>query len=201
MIELNDDNGASIQTREVASRLLREFSAPLFGCEMGIAFGGGVEKIGELWRERGCVWGFDTFEGHPKQLGKEGDEHAVRCMDPQYERYGLNFTYADIRHTLDEKNLHNVSLVKGLINAHTDISFIPHLHYVLLDMDFPVSMRDGYALVADKVVAGGYLCLHDVVPQGHINGLYEFYQEIKATGLWDVYSEDHRTLLAILRKK
>lgn len=68
MIHLNDTNGASKHTLGVAERLFTEFDCDLIGAEFGIAYGGGVEAIGKLWKERGTIYGFDTFEGHPKQV-------------------------------------------------------------------------------------------------------------------------------------
>ncbi len=210
MIELNDYNGASKHTQKIAQELLSTASHTLIGCEMGIAFGGGIEKIGTLWRGRGFMFGFDTFEGHPKQLAAvcpdtiaDGgpNAHATYCMDPQYRQFGSDYGYEKIRARLDTQGLHNVILVKGLITKATDIGFIPYLDYVLLDMDFPISMRDGYELVKHKIRSGGYLCLHDVIPKGHIRGLNEFYQEILAEGLFESVLEDAGAYLAVLRKK
>lgn len=209
LIELNDLNNASKQCQEICRELL-SLNEPLFGCEMGIAWGGGVEKRGELWRGRGVVWGFDTFTGHPKDVEQhcpdtqsDPRQHATICMDPYYDEFGTeSLSYAHIRAALDKQNLYNVVLVKGLVNENTDISFIPKLHYALLDMDFPISTRHGYALIKDKLVSGGYLCLHDVVPEGHIKGMFEIYQEIVASNEYEICAENWQSsLLAVLRKK
>ncbi len=192
-------------------RIAVDFDAPIFGCEMGIAYGGGIERLGRLWHSYGIVWGFDTFQGHPKQLANicpdtkaaGGQEaHAAYCMDPWYQQFGTGEVgYGFIRAELDRQGLHNVILVKGLIDEKTDISYIPHLHYAMLDMDFPLSMRNGYRLVRDKITRGGYLCLHDVIPAGHIAGMDRFYSEVLADGLWDVVSEHPECYLAVLRRK
>ncbi len=210
MIELNDENGAARETHAITMKIMEETDGTVYGCEMGVAWGGGIERIGRRWKGRGEVWGFDTFEGHPKHLAEVCEEtiaaggmaaHAAYCMDAQYDRYKDPYSYEYIRKNLDAQLLDNVHLVKGLVTGKTDISFIPHLNYVLLDMDFPLSMRNGYTLVKDKIVSGGYLCLHDVVPHGHIAGLYELYREIMESGMWELVSENHQTLLAVLRKK
>lgn len=214
MKTLNDLNGASKYLDVIAKNLMSEFDEPLYGCEMGIAYGGGVEKIGKLWKNRGTIYGFDTFEGHPKQLAELCEDtkaaggiqaHATWCMDQWYkdkENFGTTrYKYNFIRRCLDEQSLDNVILVKGLITEETDISFIPKLHYVLLDLDFPISMKSAYKITKDKIVPGGYLCLHDVVPNGHIHGLHEFYQKVKNENMFDVVSEHPGSYLSILRRK
>jgi len=211
MIQLNDVNGASVITEGIAKQLLMDFTGTLMGCEMGIAYGGGVERIGKLWKGRGTIYGFDTFEGHPKQIGREckytnkygGDyAFATLCMDNWYNHYGYdNLSLEYIREELDKQDLSNVFLVKGLITENTDLSFINELHYALLDLDFPLSMWNAYNIVKDKVVSGGYLCLHDVIPHGHIPGCNEYYKEIIKEGLFDIVSEYPKSYIAILRKK
>lgn len=212
MIELNDTNGASHYTAEITKQIMKEFEGDLFGAEFGIAYGGGVERIGKLWGSRGTVWGFDTFEGHPKEIG-ELCEHskeaggvssfAATCMDGWYSNsdYGTErLAYDYQRKKLDEQGLTNVTLVKGIINEKTDVSFIPKLHYCFIDLDFPLSIWQAYNLVKYKIVKGGYLCLHDVIPEHHIHGCYYRYKQILADGMFEVYNEFDNHLLAILKK-
>ena len=211
MINLNDINGASNFIKEIVEQLLTDFSCDLIGCEMGIAYGGGVEMVGKLWKDRGVIYGFDTFEGHPKQIGREckytkkygGDlASATLCMDNWYNCYGYDdLSYEHIREELDKQELSNVILVKGLITEKTDLSFISELHYAFLDLDFPLSMWNAYNLVKDKVIPGGYLCLHDVIPHGHIPGCFEYYQEMLSDGLFEVIIEHPESYIVILRKK
>lgn len=95
--ELNDTNNASNVTQKYYAECLTKFeNQHLYGAEFGIAYGGGVEKIGKLWGSRGTVWGFDTFEGHPKFLKTiceytkkiesetNKDSAATYCMDQWY---------------------------------------------------------------------------------------------------------------------
>ena len=214
MIELNDTNGASTFTNNIAGRCLTEFTGrQLAGAEFGIAYGGGVERIGRMWRGRGIVYGFDTFEGHPKEVGevcefsnKAGGKSsfAATCMDNWYSSsdYGTDKIKLEYQQAeLDRQGLDNVRLVKGLITEKTNVSFIKELHYCFLDLDFPLSMRQAYYLVRDKIVKGGYLLLHDVLPKGHIPGCYEVYQEILQDGYFDIFAEKDNYLLAILKKK
>lgn len=212
--ELNDINGASILTKEYSVRCIEEFSENLIGAEFGVAYGGGIARIGRNWKGRGIVYGFDTFEGHPAQIvehcqytkedgGK--NSHAATCMDPWYKNeseYGLDkIKYDYIRQQLDNEGLNNVHLVKGLITNKTNIDFIPYLNYCLLDLDYPLSMMDAWNLVKNKIVKGGYLCLHDVVPRLHIYGLWENYQKMLSENLYEVVHENNSSLMAVLRKK
>ena len=215
-MELNIHNGADKITQEYAAKCLVEFSEHLYGAEMGVAYGGGVAKIGKNWGDRGTIYGFDTFEGHPidemtnrcsaTQESGGTKSFASICMDYWYknnDRYGTErFKDVFIQQELDSLGLSNVKLVKGLVTDQTDISFIPKLHYVLLDMDFPQAQWDGYNHVKNKIVKGGYLCLHDMVKPGHIHGCYEKYLDILNEGLFEIVEErPDPELLAVLRKK
>jgi hypothetical protein len=219
--ELNDLNGAASITKKYIEKCLTQFEGDLYGVEMGVAYGGGIEKVGNIWKDRGQVWGFDTFEGHPKQIAAEceytkkdaerynGDlnrTHAARCMDPWYadtNNYGVdNIKYNFIRSELDQQNLHNVHLVRGLITETTNIDFLPpKIHYALIDLDFPLSQWTGWNLLKNRIIQGGYLCLHDMIPQGHIPGCYEYYQQMIKEGLYDVLEENKGALLVVMQKR
>lgn len=218
LTELNEENGASKFMQEIALRCLNEFDGTLYGLEMGIAYGGGIAKIGSKWKGRGVLWGFDTFEGHPIEEMLERCEvsrksggrksHAAICMDRWYTHNFAGFEtgmdkikYEYIREEMDKLGLSNVNLVKTLVTDKTDVSFIPYLNYALLDMDFPQAQKDGYELVKDKFVKGGYLCLHDMVPRGHIPGCWEVYQEILNEGLFEIVEEIPKSYLVILKRK
>lgn len=200
MIELNHQNGADAITHRVAKTVLDKFQGPLTGAEFGIAYGGGVETIGKLWQGRGIIHGFDTFEGHPKQLSYSPSAKEFYCMDFQYAQYGREaLSYEHQRNKLDSLGLYNVHLHKGLINDHS-IDGIEAFHYVLLDLDFVLAMLHASLLVKDRIVPGGYLCLHDVLPRGHIYGLWGLYQEIIAEGRWSA-EEYPDSYLAVLCRK
>lgn len=213
MKHLNDTNGASILTLRIAESCLSEFEGSILGAEFGVAYGGGVEAIGKMWGLRGMVYGFDTFEGHPKEVGeiceeskKAGGVHsfAATCMDSWYQsvEYGTEaIKYDYIRKNLDDLGLMNVVLVKGLVNEETDVSFIPYLNYCFIDLDFPLSNRQAFELVRKKIVKNGYLLLHDCVPEGHIPGCYEVYQDILKTGEYELIGEYKPEYLVILKRK
>lgn len=211
MIELNDSNGASHITSTFAAKCLEIFDEPLVGCEMGIAYGGGPERIGKLWKDRGTIYGFDTFEGHPQDEVVENCveaqeagglmSHAARCMDHWYNIYGtegVKLAYQQAQ--LDAQGLDNVKLVKGLITSKTDVSFIDKLHYCFIDLDYHICMKDAYNLVKSKIVKDGFLLLHDVIPNGHIKGLYDLYCDILGTGDYKVILESPSSFIVVLQK-
>lgn len=215
--ELNDTNNASYITNKYYSNCLEEFkSEHLYGAEFGVAYGGGIYKIGKTWENRGTVWGFDTFEEHPKELrfkcqytkkieeeiGRESE--ATSCMDHWYKNplYGLEkLKYNYIQSKLKEDNIYNVLLVKGIVNSNTNIDFIPKLHYALIDFDFPIAQWDAYNLIKYKIVKNGYLCLHDMIPEGHIYGNYKIYQKILSENLFNIICEIPESFLCVLQKK
>lgn len=213
MQHLNDTNGASKLTLMIARQCLTEFTEPITGAEFGVAYGGGIEAVARLWKNMGTIYGFDTFEGHPKEIGeiceeskKAGGVHsfAATCMDSWYqsEEYGTeSIKYNYIREKLDEQGLVNAILIKGLVTDETDVSFIEKLHYCFIDLDFPLSNKQAFDLVKDKISKGGYLLLHDCVPKGHIHGCYEVYQSIMETGLFDLIGEYNPEYLVIMKRK
>lgn len=214
MLELNlsDTGRASIITHKLVEECMSKFDGHIYAVEMGVPYGGNVESLGKILKDRGTVYGFDTFEGHPiEEIAnlcpdtiREGGttSRVARCMEYWYDKYGKeNTTYGYIREELDKQGLSNVVLVKGLVTENTDVSFIDHLHYAMIDMDFPLSQWDGYNLLKNKIVPGGYLCMHDMIPIHHIPGNYEKYRQILAEGLFEIVVEDHDSLLVVLKKK
>ena len=225
LLEINNfdsgnGNGADVITHMYAEQCLDEFKGHLYGVEMGICFGGGIEKIGKQWKDRGDVWGFDTFEGHPVEQMLPRDEWAQQsggrdsmaavCMDCWYTDDQHRFATQGvdkcsqeyIQSELDKEGLTNVHLVKGLVTEKTDVSFIPYLNYAFLDMDWPQAQWDGYNLIKHKIVKGGYLCLHDMIKPGHIAGCYEKYLDIMAEGLFEHEFElIEPSVIVVLKKK
>lgn len=200
LVNLNACSTAASEILYVAERVLKEFKSDIIGAEFGVAYGGGVEAIGKMWKGKGIIYGFDTFEGQPKHIA-EGTR-AASALDEWCEKYGkekLAFGY--IQSVLDSQGLNNVKLVKGLITSDTKIDFIPYLDYVLLDLDFPISMRQAYELVKDKMTNGSYLCLHDVIPDGYTDTLFQLYLEIKNENLYKVISENPQNNLVILKRE
>jgi len=208
MRNLNDTNGASQILLDVAKKTLEEFKKGIIGVEMGIAYGGGVETIGKMWGNQGIVFGFDTFEGHPKEIALKDpdcnysmDSFAATCMDGWYNIYdNKELTIEYQREELERQGIYNVNLIKGIIDENTKINFIPYINYCLIDLDFSVAMKNAYNLIKDKLVKGAYLCLHDVIPNGHIKGLNEWYQIIKNSGEYEILGEYSNSYLAILKK-
>lgn len=213
MRNLNDldgrEDGAGKILLRTAARTLDIFGENVIGVEMGIAYGGGVEAIGKMWKTKGIIYGFDTFEGLPKDIAlKDPDcnfskqSFAATCMDYWYSIYdNKELTLEYQQQELDKQGLNNVKLVKGLIDESTNVDFIPYLNYAFLDLDLPLSMKNAYNLIEHKLVKDSFLCLHDVLPKGHINGLYEFYQNLVSSKKYKVVGEYGMNVhLAVLQK-
>jgi hypothetical protein len=201
MIELNSNNGADKRLRVLQKIIVDIFpTVQLVGVEMGIAYGGGVEALAKLWGKRGIVYGFDTFEGHPKELASSPEAHEAICLDTYYEKHGLDkLSYEYQRAELNQQGLDNVVLVKGIIDQDSCWR-IPRIHYCLLDLDLLISMQSGYEAVRYRITDGGFLCLHDVVGHDKLPELHAWYENIKKDPMWEVVYEDRCSYLAVLRR-
>lgn len=202
LINLNKFNGADKFLEAVQMGIMEEFPKDfLIGVEMGIAYGGGVESLGIMWKERGLVFGFDTFSGHPKILAISEKHHEATCMDPQYKQFGedkLSFEYQ--REELNKQGLDNVFLIRGMVTKESG-EHLSKIHYCLLDMDMLQSMQSGYAAVENLIVLGGYLCLHDVVGHKLLPELHEWYEQmVKTDKKWEIILERKPEYLAILKR-
>jgi hypothetical protein len=201
MINLNDDNGAGPITRIYAQKVLDNFMNPTL-VELGSPYGGGVERIGIMSNRKGKIFAFDTYEGHPKELSYSQGSHEATCMDPQYQKYGreaLEYDYQ--RAELDKQGLSNVILRKGLINDNSmKDAGITEIHYALLDLDMITPMVLAWRLVRPLMQPGGFLCLHDVVPREHICGLWGLYQEILASGEYNLILEEPKSYIVVLER-
>jgi hypothetical protein len=95
---LNETNGAHKTVFKFAERALADFTNPV-GVVMGIAYGGEVEEIAKIWKGRGTIYGYDTFEDlHPQHVFKGGEKDAfeANCMEHWYKTYGtqeLSYDY------------------------------------------------------------------------------------------------------------
>ena len=180
MISLNAFNGAQTVLSYYQMRLLSKFENGLIGVELGIAYGGGVELLGAMWKGRGDVYGYDTFEAlHPDQLATEKFGFQARCMDHWYdpEVFGTEALSFDFqRKQLDIERLTNVHLVKGLITEDS-CKDLPYIHYALLDMDIEASMRTGWDAIKNKLIPGSIVFFHDVVPKTHIPAVSKFFYD------------------------
>ena len=186
---------------DYCQKLLTEVNTPLIGAEFGVAYGGGVESIGKLWKGRGIIYGFDTFTGHPKQLAVDLQNFEATCMDCWYQIFPNNeLSYEYQRAELDRQGLDNVILKKGLINK-SSCRGIPYLNYALLDLDILTSMKIGYEAVKNKIVEGGYLFFHDVIPRYHLPLLSDwFLNEVMPSALWEIIYQDESNYLVGVKK-
>lgn len=206
LIWLNSVNGADKVLYDYAGRLLEEFKAPLIGATMGIAYGGEIEAIGKLWKDRGTIYGYDTFEDqHPDHLSYDKTSREARCMDHWYMEsiHGTKgLAYDHQRATLAECGLDNTFLIKGEVDKDS-CKGIPYLNYCFLDMDLIESMRNGYAAVKDKFLPGSYLFIHDALPADHLPSLYKwFYEDVLVNDKkWEIIGEWPESHLTGVRRK
>lgn len=208
MISISRINGADqIVKRYVRALAEKNFDKKLLGVEMGIAYGGTLELCAKEWSGKGHLWGFDTFEGHPKDVAPKEEEFERDCMDVWYDPkiYGkdkLNMEYQ--AKELKKAGVDNVTLVKGLVNEHS-CDDIPYLNYAFLDMDIYESMKAGYKAVKDKILPGFCLFLHDVTPPTHIPRLFHWLNDevlVEDSEMWEVMGNwDVAYLVCLLRRK
>jgi hypothetical protein len=205
MIELNAqpglDQSLGVFLRKLQQHIMDHFpDEPLVGVEMGIAYGGGVEALSKLWGKRGTIYGYDTFEGHPKQIATSDTAPEATCMDDHYNKYGRDGLDIDYQKKhLAMQGIDNVILVKGLVNSDSCWR-LPKIHYCLLDMDILVSMKEGYEAVRHRIVNEGVLCLHDVCWPNQLPELRAWYEEIKKEPQWEVVIEVEKLGVAVLMR-
>jgi len=201
MIWLNETNGADKVELEYGKKCLK-FKGHINGAIMGSAYGGSVEAFAKLWKGRGTIYGFDTFEDlHPGHLADDTASFEAICMDHWYheDRFGkdkLRIEYQ--REELDSQGLDNAILIKGEVHKDS-CKDIDKLHYVFLDMDIPQSMRNGYLAVKDRIVKGGYLLLHDIQ---NIKSVRDWYEAEVDQSLWTKSKKSYDgNLLTVLKRK
>ena len=178
----------------------------IIALEVGSAYGGGAEMMGKTFRELFCkykVYGYDTFEGHPKDLADNPTDAEALCMDLWYKEphYGLNkLSYEYQRIILDEEGLDNVILVKGRVNKHS-FDDIEKVHFAIFDMDLVKPTKIAYEALKDKFVKGAYLFLHDALPKDNLVHLSKYiYDEVVPDKRWEMFGEFHNGYVLVLHK-
>lgn len=176
LIWLNNCNGADGIASSYHEKVMNNFEGELYGAVLGSAYGGELEAMAKMWGNRGHVYGFDVFEAlHPKHLSDDVNAFDATCMDHWYQEsvFGTAKMSQEYQQSqLNEMGLNNVTLIKGEVHKDS-CKDIHKLHYAFLDMDIPLSMKNGYLAVKNKIVPGGYLLLHDTQ---NIDGVGEWYR-------------------------
>lgn len=176
MFNINDTNGDSKFLERYQKRLLKEFPREtLYGIEFGVAYGGGMEQICKLWRNRGIVVGYDTFTEHPKHLASYDIEETI--MDGWYNEHGKEnlLSKEHIQKELTDGGIFNFILVKEEVTSKSVLDVPFRFHYALLDFDIAVCMNDAYNMVRDRMIPGGYLCVHDIIPEDHLPKTHDWW--------------------------
>ena len=81
LLWLNTCNHTSDFQMKCIDELTQTFPEPIIALEVGSAYGGGVEMMAKLLKDRGFAYGYDTFEGHPKDLSVDPTSVEAICMD------------------------------------------------------------------------------------------------------------------------
>jgi len=201
---LNAGNGTAKLQLECVQALPSQFPGEeIILLEVGSAYGGGVEMMGKVLYGVGKVYGYDTFEGHPRDLADKPDDPEALCMDLWYKEphHGLHrLSYDYQRVILDEQGLDNVTLVKGRINKHS-FDDIKKAHFVLLDLDLVKSTKIAYNALKDKIVKGGYLFIHDALPYDNLYNLSKYvYDNIVPDKRWVLFGEFANDFVLVLQR-
>ena len=209
LVWLNAGNKAGITQISLCEHLIDDFpDEELIGLEIGSAYGGGVEFMAKCWYGRGRVYGYDTFEGHPKDLADNQKDLDAWCMDGWYKT-GVKVPALNIdrlkydyqREVLDRQMLDNANLVKGRINKNS-FDNIKTIHLAMLDLDMIGPTRIAYNAIKDKFVPGGYLLMHDALPPDHLPKIHNFaYNEVLKDGLWRIMFEVPEGHLTVFKRK
>lgn len=183
--------------------IMAHFGEPLTVCEVGCAYGGGVEAMAKVMGTRGNVYGFDTFEGHPEDLSDDPTSLEARAMDFWYRpevagKEKLAIEYQE--QVLKDEGLTNAHLIKGRVHEHS-FDFLGPIHLAMLDMDLIKPTRLAYEGIKDKIVEGGYLFFHDAYPPTHLPYLYHFvHDEVLKDGRWTLERDEINGYLTVLKR-
>lgn len=196
-------NGADRLLKQFVVLTRDTFKENLIGVFMGIAYGGDVEMAAREWLGCGKVYGYDTFDqGHPDQLSLDSNSYEARCMDEVYQKWGRDEISFDWQlGELSRLGLKNAHLVKGLVTPDS-CKELDHINLAWLDMDLNASMKSGYLATFGKIVPGGFLTAHDVLPPGHIPGNYEmFYEDFFDPKQWEEVCHEPKSYFMAWRKR
>ena len=196
-------NGADKLLEKYVLLTKETFKTNLVGVFMGIAFGGDVEMAARHWKGCGDVYGYDTFDsGHPRQLAYAPNSYEATCMDDSYAKWGTDELSYDWQIAqLAKQGLTNAHLVKGLVDSGS-CSNLDHINLAWMDMDMNRSMLSGWYAVSGRIVPGGFLVMHDVVPKGHMPNNYEmFYEGLFEAEKWEDLEQVPPSYFCAWRKK
>jgi hypothetical protein len=207
LVWLNAGNETGLIQLLTLENLMQKFPDEnnLVGLEIGSAYGGGVEIGAKMFGKRGKFYGFDTFEGHPRDLAVDQKNLEAYCMEMWYQSDQKQFSkeklaYKYQRQRLDNGGLTNAILVKGRINKHS-FDMIDKIHFAIIDLDLIVPTRIAYEAIKDKIVVGGYLFMHDALPPDHLPMIHSLvYHQILAEGRWKIVKESNSGNLTALER-
>ena len=200
---LNENSNVGVRQNAALDELLETFKGKhLTTLEIGSPYGGAVEFAARKMGKRGTAYGYDTYEGHPKDLADDPTSMEAICMDHWYSEdvigtYGLSYEYQT--KALARLELPNAKLVKGRINKNT-FDDIKKIHFAMIDLDLIKPTIVAYEAIKNKIVKGGYLFMHDSVGT-NLPFITDFVtKEVIPSGLWEAERLEDGDL-TILKKK
>jgi O-methyltransferase len=138
-------------TPKKLSTLLRlaETARPVVGCivELGVYQGGALRALAGEFPQKRC-YGFDTFEGMPKESWREIDFHKPG----EFGNTSLD--------AVKEAMPANVTLIAGLFPLSAD-SFDKPVSFAHVDMDLEKSTADAIVWLRARMTSGGIAVFDD----------------------------------------
>lgn len=115
--------------------------------ELGVYMGGALEAMAKAAPHR-IMYGFDTFEGMPAALWREGEPHGVGDFgDTSFEQ-------------VKAKMPENVTLVRGMF-PDSAVGISPAIALAHVDFDWYESTKPAIEWLLPKMVAGGVIVFDD----------------------------------------
>lgn len=131
------------------SNLLSELAKAPAGdvVELGVYMGGALEAMAKAAPDR-LMYGFDTFEGMPAELWREGEPHGVGDFgDTSFD-------------AVKERMPDNVILVRGIFPDSTD-GIEPSIALAHVDFDWYESTKAAIEWLLPRMVEGGVIVFDD----------------------------------------
>lgn len=129
--------------------------------ECGVFRGGSLIQIGLKLKQvspEKILFGVDTFEGHPYNTPEDQAENGKIL-----HKKGLFATnqMEKIQNVLDQKNLKNIHLYKGLVEDVLPRFDKEKFCFAHLDLDLYLSTKQAFSFVASHIAEGGIVIFDD----------------------------------------
>lgn len=147
-------------------------------CEVGVYKGGSLKYLAELFPDR-KVYGFDTFEGLPKEHWDEDEHHEPG-----------DFGDTDIKSVAKFVNSKSVYLIQGLFPDSAPDPQIKDVALVHIDTDFYKSIAACIEYFVPRMAKGGLMIFDDY----QWANCYGVERAIEEAGLPVIVSADYQAI-------